>query len=131
MLVCSINNPHVEGAHYTKLYFFIHFTDLSEISYRFTTCGMSGHCGPSLKQCAEFYRQSSSPIARDNALIGFEDYDDIDGAQGFRVPRAGLYNITVVGAAGGRGLCNIEVGHGLVHRIQVELSTVHELIILV
>ena len=113
-----------------KSFFFIHFTDLSEIRYRFTTCGMSGHRGPSLEQCAEFYAQNSSTIARDDVLVSFEDIM-INGVQGFRFPRAGLYNITVAGAAGGRGLCNIEVGHGLVQKIQVELSTVHELLVLV
>lgn len=92
---------------------------------------MSGHRGPSSEQCSEFYRESSSPIARDNALISFEDIDDIVGAQGFRVPSAGLYNITIAGAAGGRGLCNIEVGHGLLRQFQVELSTAHELLIVV
>ena len=91
---------------------------------------MSGHRGPSLKQCAEFYGQSSSPIARDDVLVSFEDIM-VNGAQGFRVPRAGLYNITIAAAAGGRGVCNIEVGHGLIQQIQVELSTVHELLILV
>ena len=89
---------------------------------------MSGHRGPSLEQCREFYSENNSPIARDNVLVGFEGYD---GAQGFRVPRTGLYNITVAGGNGGRGLCNVEVGHGVVQNFQVELSTDLELLVLV
>ena len=53
------------------------------------------------------------------------------GAQGFRLPQAGLYNITVAGASGGRGLCNIVFGFGAVQKLQVELSSEHELLILV
>lgn len=53
------------------------------------------------------------------------------GAQGFRLPQAGLYNITVAGAAGGRGVCNTEFGRGAVQRLQVEMTLDYELLILV
>ena len=89
---------------------------------------MSGHRGPSLEQCREFYRENNSPIAQDNVLIGFEGYR---GAQGFRVPRDGVYNVTIAGAAGGVGLCNPEFGLGLLTVLQVGLFTDYELLILV
>ena len=89
---------------------------------------MSGHRGPSLEQCRKFYRENNSPIAQDNVLIGFEGYR---GAQGFRVPRDGVYNVTIAGAAGGVGLCNPEIGLGLLVFFQVELFTDYELLILV
>lgn len=42
-----------------------------------------------------------------------------------------MYNITVAGASGGRGLCNTVFGFGAVQKLQVELSLEHELLILV
>ena len=44
----------------------------------------------------------------------------------------GLYNITVAGAGGGRGICNFEHGgFGNSRTVQVELSTDYELLVLV
>ena len=42
-----------------------------------------------------------------------------------------MYNITVAGASGGRGLCNTVFGFGAVQKLQMELSLEHELLILV
>ena len=84
---------------------------------------------PSPERCAEYYSEIHSPLIRDNLYVPIRD--GYVGAQGFRVPRAGLYNITVAGAAGGRGLCNPEIGQGLVQKIQVELSLRYELLVLV
>ena len=53
------------------------------------------------------------------------------GTQRFRVPRSGRYNITVAGAAGGRGMCSTSSGRGLVWRGTVTLSKDQDLIILV
>ena len=69
---------------------------------------------------------------RDDLFIDFSDDGNIlVGAQGFRIPRPGIYNITIAGAAGGRGVCNIHFGHGVVHEFQVNLSPKLELLILV
>ena len=105
--------------------------DLADIRYRFTSCGTIGRSGPSFSTCQEFYRDISSSLAKDNLLIEFENRE-YEGAQGFRVPMNGLYNITVAGAGGGRGICNGEFGgHGYQRTVQVELSTEYELLILV
>ena len=42
-----------------------------------------------------------------------------------------MYNITVAGASGGRGICNTVFGFGAVQKLQVELSLEHELLTLV
>lgn len=106
------------------------YTDLSEIRYYFTTCGASGRNGPvPIRQtCAEHYEEIHSPIG--TSVFGFGP-NTFFGAQGFRLPQAGLYNITVAGAAGGRGVCNTEFGRGAVQRLQVELTLDYELLILV
>ena len=102
--------------------------DLADIRYRFTTCGATGRSGPSFSSCHEFYTDTNSPISQQDLLFdrGYE------GAQGFHVPRNGLYNITVAGARGGRGICNLEQGgYGYQRTVQVEVSTEYELLILV
>ena len=106
------------------------YTDLSEIRYHFTTCGASGRNGPiPIRQtCVEHYEEIHSPIG--TSVFGFGP-STFFGAQGFRLPQAGLYNITVAGAAGGRGVCNTEFGRGAVQRLQVELTLDYELLILV
>ena len=48
------------------------------------------------------------------------------------MPENGIYNITVAGARGGRGICSfIEGGAGYQRTVQVELSTEYELLVLV
>ena len=80
-------------------------------------------------RCNNYYTNINSPLIRDNLYVQIRG--GYSGAQGFKVPRAGVYNITVAGAAGGRGLCNPEIGLGLVQQIQVELSPRYELLVLV
>ena len=105
--------------------------DLTEIRYRFTTCGATGRSGPGFSACEDFYKEIGSPITRQGLLFEFDDREYV-GAQGFRVPMDGLYNITVAGAGGGRGICNGENGgRGYLRTVQVELSTDFELLILV
>lgn len=61
---------------------------------------MSGKNGPQSAACTEFYRFQESPVAdhwRESS---------VQGAQVFRVPRSGLYNVTVAGASGGEGICH-------------------------
>ncbi len=65
-------------------------------------------------------------------MFQFEKLDgSYDGGQGFRLPRNDLYNITIAGAIGGEGLCNFEYGSGGVIRMQVELTTDYDYLVLV
>ena len=106
--------------------------DLAEIRYRFTSCDTTGRLGPSFSVCEAFYAGINSPITQQDLLFEFEDRE-YAGAQGFRVPKNGVYNITVAGARGGRGVCNLVqgAGFGYLRTVQVELSTEYELLILV
>ena len=49
----------------------------------------------------------------------------------FNVPTTGLYNFTVAGASGGRGVCNPVRGRGVVVSFQSALNDAHQLLILV
>ena len=89
----------------------MNFTDLSKIRYHFTPCGSTGYDGPTFDQCEEYYLEQMSPITTDGVLFQF-DKEDFQGGQGFRILREDVYNVTIAGAAGGRGLCNIHFGHG-------------------
>ena len=55
------------------------------------------------------------------------------GGQGFVFPCTGWYNITVAGAAGGRGLCNPEKGKGVVTsgRLYVEKGVNDSVLVMV
>ena len=55
----------------------------------------------------------------------FEDF------QSFRSPKDKVYNITVAGAPGGRGICNTMHGRGMIISTQAELTPETTLIILV
>ena len=81
--------------------------DLADIRYRFTSCGATGRSGPSFSACQQYYTEINSPIAQHDLLFEFENRE-YEGAQGFRVPMNGLYNITVAAAGSGRGICNFE-----------------------
>ena len=74
--------------------------------------------GPSYQECVDYYTSISSPIIRDNVLTDAYSSTFIS-SQSFRAPRATPYNVTIAGAAGGRGLCNSEYGRGLVHYTQI------------
>ena len=107
------------------------YADLADIRYRFTSCGVTGRSGPSFSACCQYYTEINSPIAQHDLLFEFEN-KEYEGAQGFRVPMNGLYNITVAAAGGGRGICNFEHGgYGYQRTVQVELSTEYELLVLV
>ncbi len=80
-------------------------------------------------ECGRFYERINSPIVTDQTLFQFDG--SYDGGQGFRLPRNDLYNITIAGARGGEGLCNFEYGLGGVVRMQVELTTDYDYLILV
>ncbi len=105
--------------------------DLSDITYYFTNCGSTSHSGPNVNsECAPLYDKFKSPIAANERLFSFNN-NKYNGAQGFRLPKNGLYNITIAGARGGEGLCNYHYGLGHVQRLQVQLTTDYEYLIMV
>jgi hypothetical protein len=104
--------------------------DLSNIRYHFTTCGSTGFDGPSFDQCELYYQQAMSPIAMDGVLFQFDE-DNFRGGQGFKIPREDVYNVTIAGAAGGRGLCNIHFGRGYKFQFQIRLTPDYELLVMV
>ena len=72
-----------------------------------------GRLGPTYDECLRYYTSVNSPIARDGVLS--DTYSSrYPGSQSFRPPRVTEWNLTIAGAAGGRGLCNILQGAGLV-----------------
>ena len=83
-----------------------------------------------MSECEKHYSGVDSLITKDNVLFEFPT-NPYKGGQGFHVPREGLYNITLAGASGGRGLCNFERGRGALRRIQVYLTPDVELLVMV
>ena len=83
-----------------------------------------------MSECEKHYSGMDSLITKDNVLFEFPT-NPYKGGQGFHVPREGLYNITLAGASGGRGLCNFERGRGALFRIQVYLTPDVELLVMV
>ena len=104
--------------------------DLDDIRYRFTSCGAVGREGPTYSKCLQYYTGLNSSLIKQSLLFGV-DNREILGAQGFHIPKGGLYNITIRGARGGRGICNPLYGYGYTRAVQVELSTEYELLIFV
>ncbi len=99
---------------------------MSDITYRYSNCGSAGYDGPDInRDCVPFYKKTESPILLNQCLFSFND--DYEGAQGFQLPRNGLYNITIAGARGG----NYHYGLGHVQQLQVELTTDYEYLIMV
>ena len=103
------------------------FVDLSDIRYRFTPCGATGRSGPGLLECFSFYREQGSPIQR--AIIS--TFNAYPGSQRLEVPRSAVYNVTIAGASGGRGVCNILTGKGLKFEFQTALTDDTDLLIIV
>ena len=104
-------------------------TDLSIIRYHFTPCGSTGFNGPTIDQCELHYRQTGSPIATDEVLFEFGE-ESFKGGQGFRIPQEDVYNVTIAGAVGGRGLCNFHFGRGYKFQFQMRLTTDFELLVM-
>ena len=70
----------------------------------------------------------NSSIIRDDVFFKINGYG---GAQEFRVRRSGWYNLTVAGAAGGRGLCSLSYGRGAVLKVTAYLTAGQSAAILV
>ena len=112
--ICILLNP--EG-NITQLPFLLSLpTDISSITYRLDACGLKGRLGPSFSTCTEYYSKSRNPV-----LDHLKD-SNVDGIQKFIVPKSGLYNITVAGASGGRGICQPSPGLGYVITVSVNLT---------
>ena len=117
--------------------FFLSICDiaLQEIRYHFTSCGKAGRNGPTYKECMEHYSSTKSRISRQNliqeSINSTPPVPVFNGAQIFSIPQFGLYNITVAGAAGARGICNTELGHGIARTIQLELDPNLKLLLLI
>ena len=105
-------------------------TDVSEIRYHFTPCGARGRLGQTYEDCVSYYTSAGSPIVRDGVLT--DTYGSTyPGSQSFRPSRNTAWNITVAGAAGGRGLCGITRGRGLVQSLRlVEFETEEDVLVL-
>lgn len=78
-----------------------------------------------------WYSQQNSPIVTSGGLISFQSKGStiFEGSQGFRIPKSGLYNVTVAGAAGGRGICSVQQGRGLLWRGTVQLWDSQDLLV--
>ena len=113
-------------------YCMICFIDISEIRYHFTPCGVTGRLGPTHEQCVHYYTSIDSPIVRDGVLTDTYSSGGFSGSQSFRSPRDTAWNIKIAGAAGGRGLCNLVHGLGLVQYLEsVTLTSEQDLIVMV
>ena len=78
-----------------------------------------------------WYSRQNSSIFTSGALVGFQSEGSVifQGSQGFRVPKSGVYNVTVAGAAGGRGVCSIQRGKGLLWKGTVRLLDSQDLLV--
>ena len=113
-----------------NLYISMVYIGLEEIVYSFTTCNSKGREGPSPNRCQRLYNESRSPLTTQDLLFRFQN-NDYEGAQGFKIPRETLYNVTVAGASGGIGICSFEYGFGLKRKVQIHLSLDYEILVLV
>ena len=82
-----------------QYYDYLSHADLSEIRYHFTPCGSTVYDGPTFDQCEEYYQEN---FPKDGVLFQFDE-EGFRGGQGFQIPRDDVYNVTIAGAAGGRG----------------------------
>ncbi|XP_034015617.1 leukocyte tyrosine kinase receptor isoform X2 [Thalassophryne amazonica] len=74
-------------------------SDMSLVTYWFTSCGASGPHGPTQAQCDNTYRNRNLSVA-----VGKEG--PLKGVQMWKVPATNRYLISAYGAAGGKGAKN-------------------------
>ena len=104
--------------------------DLAGVRYHLTPCESSGRMGPTDQQCFDYYREKGSNVARDN-LIRLQTKPALfRGGQLVRIPRTALYNVTVAGATGGRGLCSPLYGRGLIIKAQAQFREGLQMLVL-
>ena len=80
--------------------------DLSSVTIFFTTCGSVGRSGPSYEECIEYYSENSPN------MLPYLERSETRGVQLFTVPRTGIYDVSIAGASGGRGVCSTTYGLG-------------------
>ena len=78
--------------------------------------------GPSYNICSNYYKSINSPIYIQELLNDIPEQQGFYGGQGFKFPRTGLYNVTIAGAAGGRGLCSTRGGYGAIFTDQLYIQ---------
>ena len=106
-------------------------TELSSIRYRLDSCGSTGRLGPaSHQQCIDYHRNLSTPVYRDGLILQ-QTTPLFKGGQLVRILRTTTYNLTVVGGAGGRGLCSSVYGRGVVVKAQAQLQERFPMLVLV
>ena len=134
-MLCDYVLPCMPIAHHFYMCNIHYSLDLSEIQYHFTTCGQRGSAGPEYEQCVAEYNRMKSRVTNEGLLVNLDSLqlgsDYFQGAQRFKVPRTGFYNVTVAGAAGGRGVCSTTSGRGLLWTGTVLLHEEQDLLILV
>uniref|UniRef100_A0A8B9REA4 Tyrosine-protein kinase receptor n=1 Tax=Astyanax mexicanus TaxID=7994 RepID=A0A8B9REA4_ASTMX len=86
-----LSEPSVSGTRY--------FSEESQMSWWFTSCGASGPRGPTQAQCDSAYRNTNVSVT-----VGKEG--PLRGVQIWRVPATNRYKISAYGAAGGKGAKN-------------------------
>lgn len=104
-------------------HFLIYYSsvDLSVIQLNFTSCGRTGRNGPSYSDCVEYYKSQNLTVwksLRNQTLSSL-----LTGAQFFQVSITGNYEILVVGASGGKGVCSPYVGGGAILHSQRFLNS--------
>ncbi|XP_027028683.2 leukocyte tyrosine kinase receptor isoform X1 [Tachysurus fulvidraco] len=74
-------------------------SEVSQMSWVFTSCGASGPKGPTQAQCESAYRNTNVSV-----LVGKKG--NLRGVQMWKVPATNRYKISAYGAAGGNGAKN-------------------------
>ncbi|GAA6108679.1 leukocyte tyrosine kinase receptor isoform X1 [Tachysurus ichikawai] len=74
-------------------------SEVSQMTWVFTSCGASGPQGPTQAQCESAYRNTNVSV-----LVGKEG--NLRGVQMWKVPATNRYKISAYGAAGGKGAKN-------------------------
>ncbi|XP_076834752.1 tyrosine-protein kinase receptor isoform X2 [Brachyhypopomus gauderio] len=74
-------------------------SEVSQVTWLFTSCGASGPQGPTQAQCDSAYRNTNVRV-----LVGKDG--PLRGVQMWRVPATNQYKISAYGAAGGKGAKN-------------------------
>lgn len=77
--------------------------------HTFTTCGSTGHSGPTLSQCSEEY-SGKDVDATDNKQFSMNG-----GIQYWTIPETALYKIDAYGAKGGSNTTTAETGGNGIH----------------
>ncbi|XP_053365240.1 tyrosine-protein kinase receptor [Clarias gariepinus] len=81
-------------------------SEVSQVTWSFTSCGASGPRGPNQAQCNSAYRNTNVSV-----VVGKEG--PVKGVQMWKVPATNRYKISAYGAAGGSGAKNHKRSQGV------------------